>query len=80
MDRISNNPPDMHQTYGDLDELFATGCDVHLEQMSEHGFCLILTRGEEEMRINIFAPGRGRVHARAEIDAGFSSLETAAPE
>jgi hypothetical protein len=77
MDRIKPNPPDMQAVYGPLDELIVTGCDVHLEQLSEHGFCLILTRGEEEMRVNIFAPGRGRVHARAEIDEGFNSLETA---
>lgn len=74
-DRISLNSTDMRPTYGDLDELFVTGCDVHLEQLSEQGFCLIITRGEEEMRANIFAPGRGRVHARCEVDEGFGGLK-----
>lgn len=73
-DRLALNPPEMRPVYGDLDELFATGCDVHLEQLSERGFCLILTRGDEELRVNIYAPGRGRVHARVEVDEGFDGL------
>lgn len=73
-DRLSLNPPDMRKTHGDLDELVVTGCDVHLEQMSEHGFCLILTRGHEELRVNLFAPGRGRVHARVDVDEGFKEI------
>jgi hypothetical protein len=76
MDRIALNPPDLQRTFGDLDELFVTGCDVHLEQLSEHGFCMILRRGEEELRVNIYAPGRGRVHARVEVDEGFVALES----
>jgi len=76
LDRVSANPPDMQAALGPLDELFVTGCDVHLEQMSERGFCLILTRNQEAMRVNIFAPGRGRgrVHARVDIDEGFSTI------
>ena len=68
------NQPEMRTVYGDIDELLATGCDVHLEQRSERGFCLILTRGDEELRVNIYAPGRGKVHARVEVDEGFEGL------
>jgi len=74
LDRVSANPPDMQAALGPLDELFVTGCNVHLEQMSERGFCLILTRNQEAMRVNIFAPRRGRVHARVDIDEGFSAI------
>lgn len=74
-DRITLNPGDLRKQYGDLDELFVTGCDVHLEQLSEHGFCLILTRGEEEMRVNIFAKGTGKVHARVDVDEGFEGID-----
>ena len=77
-DRLALNPPDMRKTYGDLDELFVAGCDVHLEQLSERGFCLIITRGDEEMRLHLFAPGRGRVHARVDVDAGFDAVQRAA--
>jgi len=73
-DALRLNPPEMRPVYGALDELFVTGCDVHLEQLSEHGFCLILTRGDEELRVNIFAPGRGRVHARVDVDEGLEGL------
>lgn len=73
-DHLALNSPEMRQVYGDLDELCVTGCDVHLEQLSERGFCLILTRGDEELRVNIFAPGRGKVHARVEVDEGFEGL------
>ena len=74
-DRRAMNPPEMRAVYGDIDEIFVTGCDVHLEQLSERGFCLILTRGDEELRVNIFAPGRGRVHARVDVDEGFEWLQ-----
>jgi len=26
------------------------------------------------LRVNIYAPGRGRVHARVEVDEGFDGL------
>lgn len=73
-DRIAMNPRDIRKTHGDVDELFVSGCDVHLEQLSEQGFCLILTRGTEELRVNLFAPGRGRVFARVDVDAGFDAV------
>lgn len=73
-DRIRRHQEDMRAAHGDIDEVVVTGCDVHLEQMSETLFCLILTRGGEEMRIVIFKKGRG-VRAIATIDAGFKDLE-----
>jgi hypothetical protein len=74
-DRISRNPADMAKVYGPLDELFVSNCDVHLEQMSEHGFCMILTRGDDALRVTFYAPGRGRVHARVDFDEGFNVLD-----
>ena len=74
-DRIKHNPPDMMATDGPLDELVITGCDIHLEQMSERSFVLVITRGGEEMRVSIYAPGRGKVHARVDVvDAGFRAI------
>ena len=33
-----------------LDEVIATGCDVHLEQMTDRQFSLVLGKGSEERR------------------------------
>lgn len=73
-DRIKHNPSIMLATDGPLDELVIMGCDIHLEQMSERSFVMVITRGGEEMRVSIYAPGRGRVHARADVDAGFKAI------
>ena len=40
-DALRLNSPEM-RTVWRPDELFATGCDVHLEQLERTGFCLIL--------------------------------------
>lgn len=73
-DRINFNGDDLVPVYGLVDELFVTGCDVHLEQMNEQGFIMILTRGEEQLRVSIYAPGRGRVHVKCEVEEGFSAI------
>jgi hypothetical protein len=33
-----------------------------------------MTRGDEGLRVAIYAPGRGRVHARVDVDHGFKGV------
>jgi hypothetical protein len=70
-DRIQHNPTDLHPSMGPLDELAFTGCDVHLEQMSDQLFSLVISRGAETLHVSLYAPGRGRIHARVDSRDGF---------
>jgi hypothetical protein len=76
-DRIKSNPHYMVPVHGPLDELVVSGCDVHLEQMTESSFRMILSRGGHEMHVNFYAPGKGRVHARVDVDEGFLEIANA---
>jgi hypothetical protein len=74
-DRAKFNPRDQEAVYGPLDEIVVKGCDLHLEQMGVGIFIMSVSRGDELMRVKIFAPGRGRVHVDYEVDEGFTDLD-----
>jgi hypothetical protein len=50
--------------WGGLDEVVATGADVHLEQMSDNLWWLGVMKGREEVRVVLSA--RGRINANVE--------------
>ena len=69
-DRIQGNAGELADEYGPIDEICASGCDVHLEQMGVDCFWLGLTRGTEELHLKIFKRGKS-IHAEITHQEGF---------
>ena len=77
-DRIQVNAGVLADEYGPIDEICASGCDVHLEQLGADCFWLGLTRGTEELHIKIFKRGKS-IHAEITHQEGFvAALRTIA--
>lgn len=58
---------------GELDEIIATGANVHLERMDEHWFCLIIEQGGRRLLVNVgtsddFVSYRPKVNATIYAD------------
>jgi hypothetical protein len=49
--RISGD--DVQNPTGDLDEIVATGADVHLERMSDQEWVLIVNEGKRQLIVNL---------------------------
>ena len=56
-ERITRNPRNEQEDYGELDEVWIEGCDVHLEQLDKGLFYLGIYRGDKYVQINISKSG-----------------------
>lgn len=54
---------------GELDEIIATGANVHLERMDERWFCLIIEQGGRRLLVNVGTPDSDRRKVKATIYA-----------
>jgi hypothetical protein len=62
MVEIRRNAEALRGPYGEVDEIVAENAFVHLEQLSEQGFYLIVQDGEHYVHVHIMsASGRAKV-------------------
>jgi hypothetical protein len=56
---------DVEEPRGGLDEVCGQNCIVHLERMSDHGFCLIVDDPEAKRQVivNLWTSKRARIGA-----------------
>jgi len=54
---------------GSLDEIVAKNANVHLEQMSNNSWILLIDTGKKHIQVSLYTKGRAAIHAFAEEDS-----------